>query len=601
MSSDNDAEDGKEEGRVVKSNLMRGMKIRDEFICPITYELMREPVVASDGHTYEKHAIEKWLKTNHTSPRSGDSMEALIIPNMNLKKLIQDIINEGGAGFYTSDMSNKDRLFEVCPEKVLILDCLGPPESDWNQQSFQVTKFGCVGGRKHNPEDSSNLREIVLFKDITVSRRHFEITQQPSPPTPSPSTPSGVQQPQPGNKSFFLRDLGSAGGTFVRIKFGSRKQLHPGMIILLGKHQFTVSSIDDMGHPVGGAAAAADTRKSFSAGGTSSGVTRKSMLNSDVIMSIVENAERIIADFSRDGHEQVQGPGEERRQKDELSARLKYLTAELSHLQLAADPIDGSPVPMPMALDDPIAMGMGHPDTPNEFKRSAPGDRDRDRAADSKEAFHSRNQALDATSAQLLDRDSKGTLTAADSKGSDLDRMATATGTPSGARRSLLMKRRCTLTCCAPDGSPLQGMSFAVGPEGAMMGRKHSNPIALYMKITDPATGEERIANVDTAISSEHARVEFDERTGDFTISDGTASKPSTNGTWFRLSGPHQESPPHLLQGGAEVLIGTVRFVVKESMTISERKVVSHGQGHGHGHGAGEELQDSNNTYKEDK
>lgn len=76
------------------------------------------------------------------------------------------------------------------------------------------------------------------------------------------------------------------------------------------------------------------------------------------------------------------------------------------------------------------------------------------------------------------------------------------------------------------------------------------------------AHGEERTANVDTAISSEHARVEFEEKTGRFYICDGTPSKPSTNGTWFRLSGPHQESPPHMLQSGTEVLIGTIRFQV---------------------------------------
>ncbi len=80
----------------VKTNRMKGMKIRDEFICPITYELMREPVVASDGHTYEKNAIEKWLKTSHTSPRNGETIDGTIIPNYNLKKLIQDIINEVG-------------------------------------------------------------------------------------------------------------------------------------------------------------------------------------------------------------------------------------------------------------------------------------------------------------------------------------------------------------------------------------------------------------------------------------------------------------------------------------------------------------------------
>jgi hypothetical protein len=78
----------------IKINRLKGMKIRDEFLCPITYELMREPVVAMDGHTYEKSAIEKWLKSSQTSPRSGEPMEPITIPNMNLKKLIQDIINE---------------------------------------------------------------------------------------------------------------------------------------------------------------------------------------------------------------------------------------------------------------------------------------------------------------------------------------------------------------------------------------------------------------------------------------------------------------------------------------------------------------------------
>lgn len=91
------------------------------------------------------------------------------------------------------------------------------------------------------------------------------------------------------------------------------------------------------------------------------------------------------------------------------------------------------------------------------------------------------------------------------------------------------------------------------------------------------AHGEERVASVDSAISSEHARVEFDAHTGAFFIADGTAFKPSTNGTWFQgpvlMSGPHQESPPHLLSAGLEVLIGSVRFQVRESMTISERKV----------------------------
>ncbi len=40
-------------------------------ICPITHDVMKEPVVASDGHTYERTAIELWLKNNNTSPMTG--------------------------------------------------------------------------------------------------------------------------------------------------------------------------------------------------------------------------------------------------------------------------------------------------------------------------------------------------------------------------------------------------------------------------------------------------------------------------------------------------------------------------------------------------
>jgi len=31
-----------------------------EFYCPITHEVMVDPVVAQDGHTYERQAIEEW-------------------------------------------------------------------------------------------------------------------------------------------------------------------------------------------------------------------------------------------------------------------------------------------------------------------------------------------------------------------------------------------------------------------------------------------------------------------------------------------------------------------------------------------------------------
>lgn len=39
--------------------------IPEEFICPLTLELMRDPVVSRYGHSYERDAILRWLAKGH--------------------------------------------------------------------------------------------------------------------------------------------------------------------------------------------------------------------------------------------------------------------------------------------------------------------------------------------------------------------------------------------------------------------------------------------------------------------------------------------------------------------------------------------------------
>ena len=45
-----------------------------------------------------------------------------------------------------------------------------------------------------------------------------------------------------GGSVFHIRDLGSAGGTFIRIPHGKRKQLHPGKSLIV----FVFHSVKDM-------------------------------------------------------------------------------------------------------------------------------------------------------------------------------------------------------------------------------------------------------------------------------------------------------------------------------------------------------------------
>ena len=43
-------------------------EIPAEFFCPVTQEVMKDPVFCADGHTYERRAIEAWLQDHATSP-----------------------------------------------------------------------------------------------------------------------------------------------------------------------------------------------------------------------------------------------------------------------------------------------------------------------------------------------------------------------------------------------------------------------------------------------------------------------------------------------------------------------------------------------------
>lgn len=61
----------------------------DEYICPITQELMKDPVIAMDGHSYERSAIENWLEKRASSPMTNVEMQKTLIPNINLRNTIQ--------------------------------------------------------------------------------------------------------------------------------------------------------------------------------------------------------------------------------------------------------------------------------------------------------------------------------------------------------------------------------------------------------------------------------------------------------------------------------------------------------------------------------
>ncbi|CAL9046409.1 U-box domain-containing protein 12-like isoform X1 [Musa acuminata AAA Group] len=76
----------------------RSPVIPDDFRCPISLELMKDPVIVSTGQTYERSYIQKWLDSGHkTCPKTQQTLShATLTPNFVLKSLIAQWCDANG-------------------------------------------------------------------------------------------------------------------------------------------------------------------------------------------------------------------------------------------------------------------------------------------------------------------------------------------------------------------------------------------------------------------------------------------------------------------------------------------------------------------------
>lgn len=78
----------------------------DDFRCPISLDIMSDPVILPTGHTYDRSSISKWLSLSHGNPTCPKTGQRLItpgpalVPNLALKRLIEQYCHENGIHFY---------------------------------------------------------------------------------------------------------------------------------------------------------------------------------------------------------------------------------------------------------------------------------------------------------------------------------------------------------------------------------------------------------------------------------------------------------------------------------------------------------------------
>ena len=84
------------------------------FICPITGELMQDPVIDTEGNTYERSAIVEWLVRNNTSPITRNPLACQDLrPNRALRHSIEEEIARGG-------QVPAPRIMDTTPDRISI-------------------------------------------------------------------------------------------------------------------------------------------------------------------------------------------------------------------------------------------------------------------------------------------------------------------------------------------------------------------------------------------------------------------------------------------------------------------------------------------------
>ncbi len=609
---------------------LRGMRMRAEFLCPITYELLTDPVIAADGNTYERAAIEKWISKTQTSPLSGETLpHTMLSPNRALKKIIQDLIAEGGVGLYTMDtvigqavsgdnciarpidgrergvdengfnvpsssssssigavkskalVKPKLRCIDVYREHVLCLKCVGPPEvSDLFQKTFLVGPRGMLGGRNNYGRNIRSKNGGANMQDNNVDAGASS-TDQENHSGGGEYTPEDMLVFKDSNISrqhfeialvragvYAIRDLGSVGGTYLRVPYSSLAA------------ELSIPLVPD-----------------------STSARESKALGSASLPEAKSDDGLVWVDSLRSDSDRGLLCGQRLRPFAMiLLGKHQFIVEKIDDRYVAAS---NSPA---VTAADAAALVAEVEALCVEIK------------------LQQQTESPDLLILSRLRQELKQCQDRLDGKAWHADRKEDFQAENGYALPQHLLRRRCVLTCVGPDGSPCVGKSFTIGAGGAVIGRNPAPPAALVPRsscnaVSDRAQAKEgnardsvqcssgqvlvpiAITVTDNAMSSEHARILMD-GAGEFYLVDGSLTvqatvdtgsgsknqcgadsdarfclklipqKNSTNGSWLRLAAAAKVSPWYVLRAGMEVQVSQVRFTVSQGDdTVYEKDV----------------------------
>jgi hypothetical protein len=77
---------------------MTALEVPYDFLCPITQEVMKYPVMNKYGINYERRAILEWLNDgNDTCPMTRNPLRpSMLLPNVQLETDVREWLKENG-------------------------------------------------------------------------------------------------------------------------------------------------------------------------------------------------------------------------------------------------------------------------------------------------------------------------------------------------------------------------------------------------------------------------------------------------------------------------------------------------------------------------
>jgi len=144
------------------------LKVPKSYCCSITNQIMVDPVFTADGHTYEKEAIEEWLKGHDTSPKTGlQLINKQLIPNWDKKSDIKDFL-ELHPEFYKTDEIYQSKSLGKQIENLNRIEAL---ECMLKEQKKELLLL------KENLKRKNNIDHAVEVNEISKARDNWCQTQ----------------------------------------------------------------------------------------------------------------------------------------------------------------------------------------------------------------------------------------------------------------------------------------------------------------------------------------------------------------------------------------------------------------------------------------